>query len=197
MAAETARVVRSGLNPLIGSVLEERGLKLVEERRDILLSAAAEFDLPAEWLGAVMFAESRGRSGLKSSAGALGLMQLVESAARDAAGRVGIELPTDSEALEEALLEDAALNVRLGAAHLAWLIEHRGDWSDEAVMVSYNAGRARLFQWIEKRGSYEGFVAAEEDRVSRGERGTGALSYARQVLRAREALRVRGRLASR
>ncbi len=194
MAREKVRAIRSALDPLVGAALEERGLGLVEGHRAILLEAAAEFDVPVLWLSGVMFAESRGRGGQKSSAGALGLMQLVESSARDAARRAGIELPEDAQALEEALLGDDALNVRLGAAHLSWLLEHRGDWSDEAVMVSYNAGRARLFQWIDKRGSYAGFVAAEEARARRGEPTTGALAYARQVLKAREALRQRGQI---
>ncbi len=195
LAREKVRVVRSALNPIIGGALEERGLRLVEGHGSILRAAAQEFDVPVEWLGAVMFAESRGRSGQRSSAGAVGLMQLVRSAARDAGRREGIELPEDDAALEKALLESDSLNVRLGAAHLAWLIDHRGDWNDEAVMVSYNAGRARLFQWIEKRGSYEGFVENEEARARAGKSTTGALAYARQVLEAREALRERGRLA--
>ncbi len=196
LAREKVRAVRSALDPIIGGALEERGLRLVEGHAKILRAAAVEFDIPVEWLGGVMFAESRGRSGQRSSAGALGLMQLVRSAARDAGKREGIELPADDAALVDALLTDDALNVRLGAAHLAWLIEHRGSWSDEAVMVSYNAGRSRLFQWIEKSGSYGGFVAAEEALARLGKPTTGALAYARQVLKARRTLQERGHLAA-
>ncbi|MEM9382713.1 MAG: transglycosylase SLT domain-containing protein, partial [Planctomycetota bacterium] len=163
----------------------------VEGHADALRSAAAAHDVPLHLLGGIMFAESRGRSGQVSSAGALGLMQLVPGAARDAARRVGLDLPEDAAELERVLLEDDRLNVRLGAAHLAWLLEHRGRWSLEAVLVSYNAGRAKLFRWIDRHGSYEGWVLSEETARARGEPTTGALAYARQVLRARDALRER------
>ena len=98
-----------------------------------------------------------------------------------------------SEELEAALLEDDGLNVRLGAAHLRWLIDHRGEWDDEAVLVSYNAGRVRLFRWIERDGSYEAWARGEEARARRGERTTGALAYARQVQRVRDLFRARWR----
>ncbi|MFT5732039.1 MAG: soluble lytic murein transglycosylase-like protein [Planctomycetota bacterium] len=194
LAEGPTRAIRAALHRLAGGALEERGLELVEGHRAILVAAAAEFDVPVNWLGGIMFAESRGRGGQTSSRNALGLMQLVKASARDAGRRAGIELPEGDEALVKQLLEDDALNVRLGAVHLSWLLEHRGEWSDEAVMVSYNAGRARLFQWIKKRGSYSGWVEAEEQRASRGEPTTGALGYARQVLMARDALRGRGKL---
>ncbi|MEM1453202.1 MAG: transglycosylase SLT domain-containing protein [Planctomycetota bacterium] len=174
-----------------GMVTEERGLALVERHADALRTAAAEHDVSPHLLGGIMFAESRGRSGQVSAAGALGLMQLVPGAARDAARRAGLEVPSDDEALRQVLLKDEALNVRLGAAHLAWLLEHRGRWSLEAVLVSYNAGRAKLFRWIDRHGSYEGWVLSEETARARGDRTTGALAYARQVLRARDALRER------
>ena len=141
----------------------------------------------------VIFAESRGVGGQRSSAGALGMMQLIPAAGRDSGRRAGIELPGSDEELEAALLGDDALNVRLGAAHLRWLIDHRGEWDDEAVLVSYNAGRARLFRWIERDGSYEAWVRGEEARARRGERTTGALAYARQVQRVRDRFRARWR----
>lgn len=191
LAPAPERMVRSAIHSLAGDALEERGLALVEGHREILRAAAAEFDVPVHWLAGVMFAESRGRSGQTSARDAYGLMQLVEASARDAGRRAGIELPEATDDLAKALLNDDALNVRLGAVHLRWLLDHRGEWSDEAVMVSYNAGRARLFGWIED-GGYEGWVAREEARAQRGERTTGALAYARQVLAARAALEERG-----
>lgn len=196
LAGGPARIVRAAAHRFAGGEIEERGLQLVEGHAAILQAASDEFDVPLHWLGGIMFAESRGRGGQTSHRGALGLMQLVLASARDAGLRAGIELPESDADLTARLLKDEALNVRLGAAHLAWLIEHRGEWTDEGVMVSYNAGRARLFQWIKKRGSYDAWVLAEEDRARRGERTTGALAYARQVLAARRALAQRGRLTS-
>ncbi|MEM8711139.1 MAG: transglycosylase SLT domain-containing protein, partial [Planctomycetota bacterium] len=160
LAAAPERMVRSAIQSLAGDALEERGLTLVEGHRSILRAAATEFDVPVHWLGGIMFAESRGRGGQTSARDAYGLMQLVEASARDAGRRAGIGLPEDREELASLLLGDEALNVRLGAVHLRWLLDHRGEWSDEAVMVSYNAGRARLFSWI-KVGGYDAWVARE------------------------------------
>jgi len=109
-------------------------------------------------------------------------MQLVPDAASDAATRLGIaDAPT-----EEQLLSDGELNLRLGACHLAWLLEHRGDWTLEQVLVAYNAGRQKLFRWIRRAGSYEEWVRLEEQREAAGEGATGALSYARKALLVRE-----------
>ena len=90
------------------------------------------------------------------------------------------------------LLENDRLNVRLGAAHLAWLLEHRGDWSLEQVLVSYNAGRARLLAWMERHGGYAGWRVREEQEELAGRRTSGALRYALGVLDARERLLQRG-----
>lgn len=49
-------------------------------------------------------------------------------------------------------------------------------------------------RWIERHGSYAGWVASEEGRAREGERTTGALRYARGVLRVRERFAERGRL---
>ena len=176
----------------VHELLEGRGLENVERHAVLLRTAATEHGLSPHLLGGIMFAESRGRSGQVSSAGALGLMQLVPGAARDAARRIELELPQDDETLRDLLLHDDQLNVRLGAVHLKWLLDHRGEWDLEAVLVSYNAGRAKLFRWIERHGTYADWVQSEERARARGDKTTGSLAYARQVLRARDELRDRG-----
>lgn len=193
------RVLRSGpvravLSPFQG-IADERALERIEAMAPAIAAAAARARVEPELVGAIVFAESRGVSGQTSSAGALGLMQLVPAAARDAARRSGQPVPDDPDALRRALLFDDELNLGLGAAHLAWLLEHRGDWPDEAVLVSYNAGRRRLFDWIEAAGgSYGDWVRAQDARLARGERTSGALTYARGVLAVRDTLRERGRI---
>ncbi len=202
VAAGALRVVHGGHVPdsferLLGPLREindERGLDNVEARSASIRAASAESGVPPLLLGALMFSESRGRSGQKSTAGALGLLQLMPAAARDAARRLDVTLSEDPAALERALLEDEELNIRLGAAHLRWLLDHQGEWTLEAVLVSYNAGRARLFGWIEDHGTYEAWVKSEEDARGEGRSTTGALAYAREVLLAQEALEERGTL---
>ena len=115
-------------------------------------------------------------------------MQLSLAAAGDSARRLKIEQPT-----REQVLQDAQLNLRLAADHLAWLQRHAGDWDLEAVLVSYNAGRSRLFDWIaDAGGSYGAWRRRELRRKNEGERTTGALDYARQTLAARDAFLARG-----
>lgn len=171
------------------SVRDYLGVRLVEDHAQLLCQAAEESKVDAALLGGIMYMESRGRPGQRSSAGALGLMQLVPAAAGDAARRLGLPDPS-----EEQLLEDNELNVRLGAAHLAWLLEHRGPWNLEQVLVSYNAGRSRLMGWIEEAGGYESWRAAEERAWGRGEPNSGALFYAQGVLEATRTLAARGQL---
>lgn len=173
-------------------VVDEMGLRLVEGHADALHSAAAESRVSATLLAAIVYAESRGRGGQTSSAGALGLGQLTPAAASDAAKRLGLPPPAP-----EAVRDDDVLNLRLAAAHLAWLLANSEGWPLEQVLVSYNAGRGRLFQWIARAGSYEAWVREEERRAARGEPTTGSLAYARQIVAIRERLRTRGRIVDR
>ncbi|MEM7518944.1 MAG: transglycosylase SLT domain-containing protein, partial [Planctomycetota bacterium] len=129
--------------------------------------------------------ESRGKVGAVSSASALGLMQLADSSASDAARKLGLPRPTRDQ-----LLTDGALNVRLGANHVAWLLEHEGS-NLERVLVAYNAGRTKLRRWIAEAGSWK---AWRKERDAAGD--SSVLAYARNVLAARDELRRRGRLGS-
>jgi soluble lytic murein transglycosylase len=174
---------------LVGNVRDYLGLRMVEAHAQLLCNAADESGVDVTLLGGIMYMESRGRTGQRSPAGALGLMQLVPAAAGDAARRLGLPEPS-----VEQLLEDDELNVRLGAAHLAWLLEHRGQWSLEQVLVSYNAGRARLMGWIEDAGGYGSWRAEQEQAGERGVAISGALSYALGVLDAARTLKARGEL---
>ena len=151
LALLTASVVGWSLWPTARSLAVEvrdgYGMQLVEGHLEIIVASAHESRVDPSLLAAIMFIESHGRGGQTSNAGALGLMQLVPASASDAARRLDLPVPTTDQ-----LLENDRLNVRLGAAHLAWLLEHRGDWSLEQVLVSYNAGRARLLAWMERYG---------------------------------------------
>jgi soluble lytic murein transglycosylase-like protein len=191
LAALMATVVIWSLWPsarsLAVEVRDELGLRLVEGHVEIIVAAARESGVEPSLLAGIMFVESHGRGGQTSSAGALGLMQLVPASAGDAARRLDLPTPTT-----EQLLEDDELNVRLGAAHLAWLLQHRGDWSLEQVLVSYNAGRVKLMRWMDRHGGYTGWRAQEEREELAGGRTTGALRYALEVLEARDHLLERG-----
>lgn len=191
LALGVAGLLRRGpAAPIVAAVQDELGLRLVEGHGEILRTAAEESQVDVFLLGGIMYSESRGRSGQTSSAGAMGLMQLGLPAAQDAAKRLGLPAPGREE-----VLHDDPLNVRLAASHVAWLLEHAGDWDLEAVLVSYNAGRAKLMRWESEHGSYAAWCRSEEEAEAAGRPSTGALHYARQTLLAAEKLRERGAIS--
>lgn len=176
-----------GPRAVVAGVIDQVGMRRVESFADDIHASAREFGVDPLLIAAIMFKESRGRPDSVSSAGALGLMQLVPAAAGDAARKLGLPEPTKDE-----LLSDGALNIRLGTQHLAWLLANRGDWTLEQVLVSYNAGRQKLFRWMRRAGSYDAWKEQELRQAARGEATTGALAYALEALAMRERFARRG-----
>lgn len=98
---------------------------------------------------AVAYAIARQESGFdaraRSSAGALGLMQLMPATASRIAREVGVAHSTAR------LTSDPAHNVTLGSHHLDELIaEYNGSYI--LTFIAYNAGPRRVPQWIERFG---------------------------------------------
>jgi len=104
-------------------------------------AAAREFDLERSLLFAVIRQESLYRVDAVSSAGATGLMQLQPGTAGDVARDLGNDAPSRVDLL------DPAVNVRLGAARLAALIE-RFDDNIVPALAAYNAGPAAADRWL-------------------------------------------------
>jgi soluble lytic murein transglycosylase len=89
--------------------------------------------------------ESAFNSKAVSSAGAKGLMQMMTATARNTAKRASVAFN------ESRLINDAAFNAQLGAAHLGDLLnEQRGSYI--LAFAAYNAGGGRVKQWIEAYG---------------------------------------------
>lgn len=98
---------------------------------------------------AVVYAIARQESAFDtraiSTAAAKGLMQMIDSTARRTAQRIGLAFDPNR------LVNDAAFNAKLGAAHLGELFnEERG--SPILVFAAYNAGGGRVKQWIDAHG---------------------------------------------
>lgn len=89
----------------------------------------------------VIAQESGGNPGLISSAGALGLAQVMPDTARAAAARMGLSnvASLDDEELKVKLLGDPALNRSLGLNEFSRLVDHYGGYLP-AAMAAYNAG---------------------------------------------------------
>lgn len=80
-----------------------------------------------------------------SSAGAMGLMQLITSTARKTAQDAGVGFD------QGRLLSDAAFNARIGAAHLGKLLNDL-DGSYILTFAAYNAGARKVHDWIAAYG---------------------------------------------
>ena len=81
----------------------------------------------------------------KSSANAVGLMQVTPEAGRDTAKRFGVEYDWDR------MVSDPVYNTQMGAAELSALLkEYNG--SHIMTFAGYNAGRGRVREWVKQHG---------------------------------------------
>jgi len=106
-----------------------------------LKQAANARNLQPSWAFAIARQESAFRLEAKSSAGALGLMQLMPRTARETARRFAIALKNDRDILRP------NTNVALGTAYLAQLQEQFGG-NRVLASAAYNAGPSRVRGWL-------------------------------------------------
>ena len=106
-----------------------------------IAASAARHGLDPYLVAAVINAESGFDRTQVSSAGAVGLMQLMPSTAAEVGAAEGIEGAIDTERLK-----DAELNIAIGTRHLADLL---GKYTDtETALAAYNAGSGNVDRWI-------------------------------------------------
>ena len=101
---------------------------------------AKEHDLDPALMAAVIYQESKFRTSVESSSGAIGLMQLTPSTAR------GIAIRTGGSAFRTSDLYNAEINIRYGAWYLANLFAKYHD--EKLVLAAYNAGQGNVDRWI-------------------------------------------------
>ena len=117
--------------------LEEVTLPLQHE--DIIRQQAAEKDVPADLIAAVIYNESRFRD-QTSHAGARGLMQITPSTAKV------IESLSGGQTFKFDDLSDPDINIRYGTFYLHYLIQKFGD-NEIAALAAYNAGETNVANW--------------------------------------------------
>ena len=100
---------------------------------------AKRHNLDPALLAAVIYQESRWRSGAKSSSGAIGLMQLTPETAR------GIAIRTHGSAFHTQDLYNPEINIRYGAWYLDNLFKKYGN--ERLVLAAYNAGQGNVDKW--------------------------------------------------
>lgn len=168
---------------VVRALKDTLGMRNVEGYAADIRFAAAESQVDPLLIAAVMYAESSGIKDSISSANARGLMQLSLGSAKDAARKLGLPEPT-----REDLIQDASLNIRLGARHLAWLLEYEGPDLGR-VLAAYNAGRTKVHRWADEFGSYE---AWRDNRIASGD--SPIMTYVFKILAAMEEFGRRGKI---
>lgn len=109
---------------------------------DSFRKAARKSDIPAYWNLSIARQESAFMADAKSSAGALGLMQLLPSTAKAAARRQGLREPTKQS------LTDPYKNIEVGSAYLGQMFR-RFDNNRILASAAYNAGPTRVNRWLD------------------------------------------------
>jgi hypothetical protein len=122
--------------------------RIMRDFGDIIEAAAAENRLDSALISSVIRAESNGNPSAVSTAGAKGLMQLMDSTARE----MGV---TNSF--------DPAENIRAGSRYLAQMLDRFGDLP--TALAAYNAGPGT----VEKHGGIPPYRETQQyvDRVTR------------------------------
>jgi soluble lytic murein transglycosylase len=124
---------------------------------------ARNYRLDPALLAAVIYQESKFRTDVKSSSGAIGLMQLLPDTAK------GIAVHTGGSKFVVADLYDPELNVRYGAWYLRHLLDKYHD--ERTALAAYNAGQANVDRWLRQGGEIRfAETRAYVDRVERLQR---------------------------
>ncbi len=132
-------------NPAINSAIaagawQHYPLRFPNIYRDDFARAALQHALPLSWIYATARQESALATHAKSSAGALGLMQMLPTTAREVAAANNVEHETQQ-------LFEAAHSIRLASYYLAELHERFGQRA--LASAAYNAGPHRVQRWLE------------------------------------------------
>jgi soluble lytic murein transglycosylase len=112
------------------------------EYEEIVSAHARNYDLDPALLAAVIYAESRFDADVESSAGAVGLMQLLPETAK------GIALRTGGSKFVVSDLRNPEINVRYGS----WYLDHlraRYDGDMRLALAAYHAGQGNVDTWLE------------------------------------------------
>jgi soluble lytic murein transglycosylase len=131
----------AGYGPLADEVLE---IRLPLRHEDIIRQQAADKDVDAALIAAVIYEESKFRD-QTSHAGARGLMQITPQTADYIAAKSG------GTAFEQGDLASPQINIAYGAWYLDYL-EDKYDGHDVAAVAAYNAGEGTVDGWISSAG---------------------------------------------
>ena len=127
------------LLPTFDKAVKEVTLPLRHD--DIIRQQAADKDVDASLIAAVIYAESRFDTNARSSAGARGLMQITPATADEIARKSG------GIAFEQGDLRDPQINIAYGSYYLRWLLDYYGE-NETLAVAAYNAGTGNVDRWV-------------------------------------------------
>jgi soluble lytic murein transglycosylase len=151
-----------------------RELALPLRHEDIIRQQAEAKNLDPALIAAVIYQESRFRP-RESSAGALGLMQLLPDTAHFIAGKTGGTKFTTED------LATPQINIQYGAWYLRWLLNHF-DEDEVTALAAYNAGIGNVEKWLAASGQTH---ITDPDQIPFAE----TRHYVKNVLEARDQYR--------
>ena len=136
-----AAVIVAMCSDAIGSYIEKHEYQRKYEKYVDLYSN--EFGVDKNLVYAIIKAESNFKDDVVSSAGAIGLMQIMPSTyiydIKDALGMSG----------DEESLYDPAINIRSGVYYISRLLDYFDD--TRAAIAAYNAGMGNVSKWLSDR----------------------------------------------
>ena len=109
------------------------------EYSEFVDGASEDFGVPRRIIYATIKVESNFNASAKSSAGAIGLMQITPATFEEISGKLG-------DHYEQGMMFDPETNIRYGAYYLSYLYKYFGDW--ELVYAAYNAGMGNVSEWL-------------------------------------------------
>ena len=120
-------------------------ITLVRERRErtylpMVSAACTEFSVPVAMVMAVIRTESNFRPDAVSSAGAMGLMQLLP----ETFSYLCMQKLGEPERADE--ICNPQTNIRYGTYYLSYLYARFGSW--RVALAAYNAGEGRVSEWL-------------------------------------------------
>jgi len=140
--AVVAAILGAGIAFALSQIDVEKAIKEITlplQHEDIIRQQAADKDVPADLIAAVIYNESRFRD-QTSHAGARGLMQITPSTAQV------IERLSGGQTFKFDDLSNPDINIRYGTFYLRYLIQKFGD-NEIAALAAYNAGETNVAAW--------------------------------------------------
>ncbi|MBJ7347504.1 MAG: lytic transglycosylase domain-containing protein [Thermoleophilaceae bacterium] len=135
---------------VVADALEKgyREIALPLRHDDVIRQQASKKSLDPALIAAVIYRETGFRP-RRSSAGALGLMQILPDTATFIAQKTG------GSKFEVADLATPQINIAYGSWYLAYLLR-RYDGHEVSALAAYNAGEGKVDQWVAGRGRVGG-----------------------------------------